>query len=298
MRKATSPTKAIAAIDESALGRSTEAAPAAPQRAVGAFSGAGLCPIAPGPRECTQGVPRAFYWAHRFSQVFDFAVSAPRLEPVTFSITDWLARTPAEVLSRNFGVPASTFAAFPKREVYMAKGPVPPPLPLDPAPGSLTGGPLTHRYRLLAQRAETFAGGSLRLVSEREFPISATMTGALLRIKPGGLRELHWHPNADEWQYYVRGRARMTVFGSHGRARTDEFAAGDVGYVPQGYGHYIENVGSDELEVVVVLNNGTYELISITSWMSETPEQVLATNFGVPASTFSKFPKRAAIIPE
>ena len=216
----------------------------------------------------------------------------------TFSITDWLARTPAEVLSRNFGVPASTFAAFPKREVYMAKGPVPPPLPLDPAPGSLTGGPLTHRYRLLAQRAETFAGGSLRLVSEREFPISATMTGALLRIKPGGLRELHWHPNADEWQYYIRGRARMTVFGSHGRARTDEFAAGDVGYVPQGYGHYIENVGSDELEVVVVLNNGTYESISITSWMSETPDQVLATNFGVPASTFSKFPKRAAIIPE
>ena len=67
------------------------------------------------------------------------------------------------------------------------------------------------------------------------------------------MRELHWHPNADEWQYYVRGRGRMTVFGSRGRARTDEFAAGDVGYVPQGYGHYIENIGSEELEVVLVL---------------------------------------------
>ena len=89
----------------------------------------------------------------------------------------------------------------------------------------------------------------MRLVSEREFPISTTMTGALMRIKPGGLRELHWHPNADEWQYYIAGRARMTVFGSHGRARTEEFAAGDVGYVPQGYGHYIENVGSEELEL-------------------------------------------------
>jgi oxalate decarboxylase len=29
------------------------------------------------------------------------------------------------------------------------------------------------------------------------------MTGALMRIKPGGMRELHWHPNADEWQYYI-----------------------------------------------------------------------------------------------
>ena len=85
------------------------------------------------------------------------------------------------------------------------------------------------------------------------------MTGALMRIKPGGLRELHWHPNADEWQYYIKGRARMTVFGSHGRARTEEFGAGDVGYVPQGYGHYIENIGSEDVELVLALNNGSYE---------------------------------------
>ena len=124
------------------------------------------------------------------------------------------------------------------------------------------------------------------------------MTGALMRIKPGGLRELHWHPNADEWQYYIKGRARMTVFGSHGRARTEEFGAGDVGYVPQGYGHYIENVGSEDVELVLALNNGTYELISITAWMAATPGQVLATNFGVPESTFAAFPKRETMMPE
>jgi oxalate decarboxylase len=216
----------------------------------------------------------------------------------TFSITDWLGHTPPEVLARNFAVPASTFATFPKREVYMAKGPVPAPLPSDPAPGSLNVGAVTHRYRLLAQRPERFAGGSLRLVSEREFPISTTVTGALMRIKPGGLRELHWHPNADEWQYYIKGRARMTVFGSHGRARTEEFGAGDVGYVPQGYGHYIENVGSEDVELVLALNNGSYESISITAWMAATPGQVLATNFGVPKKTFAAFPKRETMMPE
>jgi oxalate decarboxylase len=216
----------------------------------------------------------------------------------TFSITDWLGHVPAEVLAKNFGAPASTFAAFPKREVYMTKGPVPPPLPGDPAPGSLDVGAATHRYRLLAQRAEMFPGGTMRLVSERQFPISTTVTGALLRIKAGGLRELHWHPNADEWQYYVRGRGRMTVFGSHGRARTDEFAAGDVGYVPQGYGHYIENTGSDDLEIVLVLNNAIYESVSITGWMAANPDLLLSTNFGVPESVFAKFPKDAVIMPD
>jgi oxalate decarboxylase len=171
----------------------------------------------------------------------------------TFSITDWLGHTPAEVLAKNFGTPAAAFAAFPKREVYMAKGPLPPPLPPDPAPGSLNVGAATHRYRLLAQRAETFPGGSLRLVS---------------------------------------------VFGSHGRARTEEFAAGDVGYVPQGYGHYIENTGSEELEVVVVLNNGSYESISVTAWIAANPDLLLATNFKVPERTFAGFPKRETIMPE
>src|SRR5262249_6651002 len=73
----------------------------------------------------------------------------------TFSISDWVGHIPPEVLGKYFGVPAASFANFPKREVYIAKGPVPPPLPAVPPPGSLDYGPLTHRYRLLAQRPET-----------------------------------------------------------------------------------------------------------------------------------------------
>ena len=215
----------------------------------------------------------------------------------TFSISDWVGHTPPEVLAKNFGVPASTFANFPKREVYIAKGPVPPPLPADPAPGTINPGTLTHRYRLLAQRPDTYPGGTNRLVSQREFPISTTITGALMRIKPGGMRELHWHPNADEWQYYIGGRARMSVFGSNGRVRMEEFDAGDVGYVPQGYGHYIENAGSDDLELLIVLNNGTYESISLANWIGANPHLLLATNFEVPESTFKDFLTRDRFMP-
>jgi oxalate decarboxylase len=216
----------------------------------------------------------------------------------TFSISDWIGHTPTDVLARNFGVPASTFANFPKKEVYIAKGPVPPPLPADPTPGSLASSVLTHRYRFLAQKPEVFAGGSMNTVSMNEFPISTTMTGAILRIWPGAIREMHWHPNASEWQYWVRGEGRMTVFGSGGRARTDDFAAGDVGYVPQGYGHYIENTGDSDLEMVLAFNNGIYQSVSITAWMASTPDLLLATNFKVPESTFAAFPKGEEVMPE
>ena len=215
----------------------------------------------------------------------------------TFSISDWIAHTPPDVLARNFGVPAATFADFPKSEVYMAKGPVPGPLPANPAPGSLSPAPLTHRYRLLAQEPKEYPGGSARLVSVLEFPISQTMTGSILTIKPGGMREMHWHPNAAEWQYYIAGSGQMTVFGSHGRARTETFGMGDVGYVPQGYGHYIENTGAETLEVLIVLNSGLYQAISITDWMARTPPARLVTNFRLPETTFANFPKGRAFMP-
>ncbi|MBM3542940.1 MAG: cupin domain-containing protein [Alphaproteobacteria bacterium] len=216
----------------------------------------------------------------------------------TFSITDWVGHTPPEVLSKTFGVPPETFADFPKKEVYIASGPVPPALPQEPSPGSLDDPPLTHRYQLLAQKPDQFAGGTMRTASMLEFPISTTMTGALLIIEPGSLREPHWHPNAAEWQFYLKGSGRMTVFGSHGRARTDDFAVGDVGYVPQGYGHYIENTGSDTLELLVVLNNGIYQSVSLTGWMAANPDLLLATNFEVKESVFAKFPKDALIMPK
>ncbi len=216
----------------------------------------------------------------------------------TFSITDWLGHVPDDVLAKNFNVAASTFSAFPKQEVYLVKGTVPPALQEKPAPGSLNAGALTHRFRLLAQKPEAYPGGSLRVVSSREFPLSTTMTGALLRIRPGGMRELHWHPNADEWQYYLKGKGRMTVFGSGGRARTDEFSAGDVGYVPQGFGHYIENTGTDDLELVLAFNNGIYESISLTAWVAANPDLLLSANFGVPPATFAAFPRSETPMPE
>jgi oxalate decarboxylase len=64
-----------------------------------------------------------------------------------------------------------------------------------------------------------------------------SIAAALVDLNPGGTRESHWHPNADEWQYWISGEARMMVFSAGGRARTFDFHAGDVGYVPRAMGH-------------------------------------------------------------
>ena len=202
-------------------------------------------------------------------------------EYATFSVSDWIAQTPKETLAKNFGMPEAVFSQFPKKEVYISQGPVPGPLPADLPAGSSNPPPLTHKFSLGAQPVYTESNGSFNLVSQKEFPISSTMSGAILKMRPNSMRELHWHPNSDEWQYYISGRARLTVFGSKGRKITREFGPGDVGYVPMGYGHYIETIGDTECELLAVFNSGKYEEISLNKWFSTTPKDLMQTNFGL-----------------
>ena len=118
----------------------------------------------------------------------------------------------------------------------------------------------------------------------------------ILDLEPGALRELHWHPNADEWQYVIEGKVSVTLFGSHGRFRTETLEKGDVGYIPQGYGHSIENVGDKHGRVLIGFNTGIYEAIDLSQWIAGNPADVLATNFGKPASLFEKFPSHDVFI--
>jgi oxalate decarboxylase len=214
----------------------------------------------------------------------------------TFSITDWMGHTPKALLAKNFGLPASTFDGFPKEEVYFAQGAPPPAKAANPLAGPGPG-PRTHKWRLLADEPRVDnKGGRLWLVDSRKFAISKTITGAILELDPGALRELHWHPTADEWQYVYEGKVSMTLFGANGRYRAETFEKGDVGFVPQGYGHSIENVGDKPCRVLIGFNSGVYEEIDLSEWVAANPPDVLATNFDKPAALFEKFPKKDVFI--
>ena len=215
----------------------------------------------------------------------------------TFSISDWIGHTPRPLLAKNFGVPESTFDGFPKDEVYFARGPIPPETTGRRRFRAGSCRPQTHKYRLLAQPPHaTFKGGRDWRVDSTRFPISKTITGVILDLDPGGLRELHWHPTADEWQYVIDGNISVTMFGSHGRYRTETLEKGDVGYIPQGYGHSIENVGDKPCRVLIGFNTGLYQTIDLSQWIAGNPVDVLATNFSKPAALFEKFPKSDVFI--
>ncbi len=117
------------------------------------------------------------------------------------------------------------------------------------------------------------------------------MTGVILDLEPGGLRELHWHPTSDEWQYVIGGQVDVTLFGSHGRYRIETLNQGDVGYIPQGYGHSIENRSKDrKSRVLIGFNTGHYAAVDLSQWLAGNPSYLLATHFNKPKSLVEKFP--------
>jgi oxalate decarboxylase len=107
----------------------------------------------------------------------------------------------------------------------------------------------------------------------------------------GALREMHWHPNADEWQYYIAGRSRVTIFGAHGRALTEEFGPGQVAFIKQGFGHFVEQVGDEPTRILAMFNSPVFEEISISSWLSANPPSMIADNFGLTAKQVADLPK-------
>jgi oxalate decarboxylase len=246
-----------------------------------------------------KGVPhyiQALEEGVEFLLVFDDGAFS---ENSTFMLSDFFAHTPKSVLAKNFGWTREQMAAMPEKEKYIFRGEVPPPLDDSERVVSPTGDvPRTFKHRMLAQTPLRFDGGTVRITDSTNFAAATTISAALVELEPGSLRELHWHPTDDEWQYYISGFGRMGVFAGSGLARTFDFHAGDVGYVPFAYGHYIENLGTEPLVFLEMFRNPRFEDISAAQWMANIPAQVSADTLNLPRSMIEALPReKHSVVP-
>jgi oxalate decarboxylase len=219
-------------------------------------------------------------------------------EDNTFLLSDWFKRTPGDVLAKNFGVPASSFAHTPDpSERYIFPAPVPGPLGADRIQG-VKAVPQSFSHRMMAQEPIRTTSGTVRITDSSVFPVSTTIASALVELNPGAMRELHWHPNTDEWQYYIEGQGRMGVFGASGQARTFDYQAGDVGYVPFAMGHYIENTGSRPLRFLEMFKSSYYADVSLDQWMALTPPELVEAHLGLDRRTIEALRKeKVPVVP-
>jgi oxalate decarboxylase len=121
-------------------------------------------------------------------------------------------------------------------------------------------------------------GGSITTAMPDNFPVlqDNQVSVGYLVLKPGALREPHWHPTHWEVDYVVQGKGELGIVTPNDQQNISRLEPGDIGFIPTGWAHYIRNVGSTELIWVLVFNNPLTDI-------------GLSTMFGgMPTSTFDQ----------
>ncbi len=218
-------------------------------------------------------------------------------EDNTTLLTDWAIHTPPDVLAKNWGAPADMLAPLRKippegRYIFQAEVPGALKRDQDAVSQNRQKTKTAFEFRMMAMKPQkSNAAGAVRIVDSTNFPAAANIAMAHVTLKPGGLRELHWHPNSDEWQYYIQGSGRMTLFHNKSEARTMDFNPGDVGYVPKTLGHYIENTGDTDLVFLEMFKAPRYQDLSLNDWMTHLPPEIVFQHLNISPETLAKIPR-------
>ena len=154
-----------------------------------------------------------------------------------------------------------------------------------------------HLFHLAGAAGSSFAGGSLQGAIADNWSILGGQQGAvyLARLKPGGVREPHWHPSAWELNFVVSGQVRWSLVGPDGTHDAFEGRAGDLVFAPQGHFHYFENASeTEELVVLIAFNASMSEPkddIGIAASLGALPPEVLGAVLGVAPEMLAKLPR-------
>ncbi len=214
----------------------------------------------------------------------------------TFSISELFSHLPMDVLSANFGVDEETFKNIPSKEVYITDGGNPGSLESQTVTSPTGEVPNSYKHSLINVEPITCDGGTIKILDNRNFPACTTVTAALVEIEPGAMREIHWHTNNDEFQYYIQGKARMTVFMPGPKSRTFNYQAGDVGYVPVGGFHYVQNIGDEPLKFLEIFNSSHFSDVSLAQWIAMTPKEIVKSILNLPDDFLNNVKKESCPI--
>jgi oxalate decarboxylase len=152
-----------------------------------------------------------------------------------------------------------------------------------------------HVFHLRAtepQIANAFGGRTL--VSAAELPILRGISLASLYVEPGAFREPHWHANASELGYCVRGELLVTILADPNRHSAFTISPGQMFFVPSGALHAIENVGAERAELVVAFSAESPQDFGLSGSVGMLTPNVIGNAWDLPGSALAGMRETAA----
>ncbi len=194
---------------------------------------------------------------------------------------------PPNVASAVFKQPKEFFAPVEKEKspvyISMQNKPMQPPFSSIPSP---------FKFNLEGSNPvlQTL-GGWVKITQPLLLPRLKGLSVYSLNLNVKGIREPHWHPNCAELNYVQSGHVRISVMFPGGGHESFELSPGDISYLPEGYLHYIENIGDSDVHMIVFFNNEIPEDIGLSGAAGAYSNEVLSSLFGTSSDYFANFPK-------
>ena len=221
-------------------------------------------------------------------------------EDGTFLFSETIAHTPRKVLAKNFGLNLDVVTKLVKSpSLYIFPADLPLTLAQDKASigGQRVASPFKYTFRMEAMApTRKTSGGEVRIVDSGNFPVSKNVAAAMVTLKPGAMRELHWHPNASEWQFWLAGKGRMGIIMNEGKARTMDFNANDVGFVPRVATHYVENTGKTDVVFLEMFKSDQFMDVSLNNWLRRLPTEAVTAHMNIDQDLISKIPSEKELV--
>jgi oxalate decarboxylase len=132
-------------------------------------------------------------------------------------------------------------------------------------------------------------GGWAKKAEKATMPILEDLALFSLHLDTDGIREPHWHPNAHELNYVIKGKVRITLVSPEERTETFELSPGDVSFLPKGYLHDIENIGQEDVHMAVFFSHASPSNMGLSDSMGAYSPEILGAIFNQEPAYFADF---------
>ena len=211
-----------------------------------------------------------------------FIIAYDHPNPQDLDLSQTTTSMSPHVLAKTFGASEQKFKKLKARDTFISRSSTKPPI-------GLVTNPNKFNLERINPQIDT-PGGSARIVNNKNFPKLKKLALFSLRLKKNGIREPHWHPNADELNYVIKGKARLTILSPGGKKETFELKPGQGSIIPAGYFHHIENIGAGELHMTVYFSNPDPDDIGLSGALSAYSNGILASTFSTGEKFFKDLP--------
>lgn len=162
-------------------------------------------------------------------------------------------------------------------------------------------GNIPSRYKLDIEDSDKVVltkGGYLQVGTKSALPVLQGLGILGFGLNPKGIVEPHWHTNAGELVYIVKGKTKITVLSPDGTVNVMEVNGGEGAFAPASHFHNIENVGSEDVEVIAFFSHEQPDYIGIGEVIGACSNELLASVFNTTPDYFEKFkkPEEALVI--